>query len=294
MDIRDLLAVPPSCRLIEHLSYGQYAEIPALRASHVKSCLFMDAEKLPVISPLHLKAAYEETGEEKESESLLFGKAIHCLLLEPKEFERRFTFYEGRRDSRTKDFQNFLSDNVGKDILKSSGPMSWEWCLEAGKAMVANDVVQPYIECGAAEVTGLAPICDVPCKVRFDWISISENCILDVKTTRDIGPLEFWWSFKRYGYGLQLAMYQHAYFRVTGNTLPVVIVAIENHPPFASVVYSIPDELLKRELSTVFKVCKSVRQALDSDHWPSFASEPMVLAIPDYEMQEADMVSWEE
>jgi hypothetical protein len=294
MNIIDLRNGCGQSRLLEGIPYEEYAEIPALRASVIKDGIFRDAEKQPVISARHLRASYQGQSY-KESESLLFGKALHCLLLEPQDFAARFACYEGRRDERTKAYQEFLQDNAGKDILKATGPMSWEWCMEAAIALVENEAVGEYIAAGAREVTGLAAVHDIPCKCRYDWLSISKHAILDVKTTRSIGPIEFWWEFKRYGYGIQLALYQHVYAVITGKHLPVVVVACENHPPFVSVVYAVPDELLRRELELIFRVCDVVRQCLETDLWPSFAGNTVLpLAIPDYEMEEIDFVSWEE
>jgi hypothetical protein len=247
-----------------------------------------------VVSPRHIKASYE--GESiKASESMLFGKALHCLLLEPDEFTKRFASYDGRRDERTKAYQEFLEDNEGKDVLKSTGPLSMEWCIEAGMEMVKNTAVQEYIAAGAREVTGLAPVKDLACKCRFDWLSVSRPAILDVKTTRAVGPLDFFYEWQRYGYGKQLALYSHLYEVITGEILPVVIVAVENKPPFCSVVYDIPSELLRRELELIFRVCETVKKCLDSDDWPSFAgTASLPLALPDWAMSEVDFVSWEE
>jgi exodeoxyribonuclease VIII len=293
MDINDLLAPPPEPQLIEGIPYEEYHEIPALRASVVKDGLFKDVEKQVVISPRHILASFQ--GESyKESESMTFGKALHCLLLEPDEFEKRFAYYDGRRDERTKAYQEFLEENEGKSVLKTTGPMSWEWCLEAASELCQNDVVQEYIAAGAREVTGLATVHDVPCKVRYDWLSVSKQSILDVKTTRSIGPVEFFYEWNRYGYGIQMAMYSHVYQAITGVALPVVIVAVENHPPFCSVVYEIPSELLRRDLEIVFRVCDTVKRCLDTNEWPSFASEARPLAVPDWAMEDCDLVSWEE
>lgn len=293
MDINDLRVCSPASQLLEGIPYEQYHQIPALRASVIKDGLFRVVEKQTVVSPRHIKASYE--GEStKASESMLFGSALHCLLLEPHDFEKRYCFYDGRRDERTKAYQEFLEENEGKSILKSTGPMSWDWCLQAAQELCKNEVVQEYIVAGAREVTGLAPVHDMACKVRYDWLSISKHAILDVKSTRAVGPVDFWFEFSRYGYGVQLALYHHVYKIITGDDLPVVIVAVENKPPFCSAVYEIPSELLRRELELIFRVCDTVRKCLDASEWPSFAIGILPLAIPDWAMQDCDLVSWEE
>lgn len=292
MDIYDLLSVPQERRLIENLPFDQYQTIPALRSGVIKDGLDEDANHEVLISPLHIKESYE--GQlTKDSESMQFGRALHSLLLTPDEFAEHFCFYEGRRDERTKAYQEFLEDNRGKEILKKSGPMSWDWCMQAAMSLCKDSAVQPYIASGISEVTGLAPLDGLPCKSRFDWLSTSEGAIVDVKTTRTIGPRRFWGEWSRYGYGIQLALYQQVYREIFGVHLPVVVVAIENCPPFSSVVYSVPDDLLEQYLGTVMDVIGKVKECLETREWPNFAhGKVLPLAVPDYAMDVADTLDW--
>jgi len=291
MDIQDLLSAPRPCTLSTDNSYEEYAAIPALRSGAVKDGLLQDADGY-VISPRHIQAAYCGVIE-KEGESLLFGKALHCLMFEPQEFERGFCYFEGRRDARTKAYQDFLLENGDKAILKKSGAQSYDWCLKAAESFCDNPTIKPFTEAGAAEVTGQAVIEDVPVKARFDWISASREAIVDLKTSQSIGPRDFWGSWKRYGYGIQMALYREVYKLITGNTLPVYIIALENHPPFVSVVYEVPSELLDRDVMLVYRVCEAVRGCLERREWPSFADNDVVpLCVPDWEM-EASVIDWD-
>lgn len=295
MDITELLSAPRKSQIIEHLSYGDYASIPALRSHQIGAGVSHDAERQPIISPFHIKAAYEGRMAHDDTESMLFGRAIHCLLLEPKEFEKRFCCYDGRRDERTKAYQEFLADSLGKEVLKVRGALSWEWCMEAATELCRNEVVKPFVAAGGREVSVVADLGGLPCKARIDWLSISAHAIVDVKTTRAIAPLAFWYEFNRYSYGLQMAMYQEVYRIASGKHLPVFIIAIENKPPFSSVVYSVPQELLDRELRTVKKCVAAVRGCLETGQWPSWGgNEVQALEIPDWEMAEEDLVDWGE
>lgn len=287
MDIMDLRG-GITVGLDPDVSFEDYQKIPALRSGVIKDGLFYDADKQPVVSPLHIRAAYEQV-DEKSTDSMDFGAALHCLLLEPQEFTERYAFFEGRRDPRTKAYQDFIEENQGKKVLK---PASWQWCLQAAQILCEDPVVKPYIESGRAEVTGTTVVDTVPCKVRFDWLSESKDRIVDVKTAQDVGPDAFWRAWRRYGYGLQLALYQHVYELITDRYVPVVVVAIENHPPFCPVVYEVPEALLSRDLFIVQRVIERVRQCLEDARWPSFATTEQPLAVPDSEMEEVDVVVW--
>jgi hypothetical protein len=164
----------------------------------------------------------------------------------------------------------------------------------AAEQLCNSASVQPYIAEGQREVTGLAPIGDVQCKVRWDWLSTSMKAILDVKTTRSVDPLGFWYEFNRFGYGIQLALYRQVYEEIAQVRLPVVIVAVENQPPFCSVVYQIPEALLDQELRTIHMVVKKVRECLDSGDWPAFDyGVELPLSVPDYVM-EVEALDWSE
>ena len=291
MDIQDLSSAPRPTTLSTDVSYEEYAAIPALRSGVMKDGLLQDADGY-VISPRHIQASYRGTID-KEGESLMFGKALHCLMFEPEVFERDFCYFDGRRDARTKAYQDFLQENGSKTILKKSGSMSYDWCLWAAEAFCECPVIKPFTEKGAAEVTGQAVIEDVPVKARFDWISASRECIVDLKTSQSVGPRDFWGSWKRYGYGVQMALYREVYKLITGNTLPVYIIALENHPPFVAVVYEVPVDLLDRDAMLVYRVCETVRGCLETGEWPSFAGQDIVpLCVPDWEM-EASVIDWD-
>lgn len=294
MDITELLSAPHKSQIIEHLPYDDYARIPALRSHQLGAGVSYDAEHQPIISPFHIKAAYEGRMAKEDTESMLFGRALHCLLLEPKEFEARYCAYDGRRDERTKAYQEFLAESVGKEVLKVRGALSWEWCMEAATELLANDVVKPFVAVGAREVSVVAEVGGLPCKARIDWLSISAHAIVDVKTTRAIAPLAFYYEFKRYGYGQQMAMYQEVYRVASGKHLPVFLIVIENKPPFSSVVYSVPQELLDRELRTVKKCVGAVQKGLETGQWLAWGgNEVRALEIPDWCMQDEDLVDWE-
>lgn len=294
MEIECLLSAPRPTALSPDVSYDEYAEIPAIRSGVVKDGLVQDAGRQPIVSPAHIKHSFEGLLV-KDSDSLDFGKAMHTILLEPHKFEHEYCAFDGRRDARTKAYQDFLAENAGKTVLKAHGDKSYAWCLRAAQELCKYDEVKPFTEAGAAEVTGQAVIDNIPVKARYDWLSQSKDAIVDIKTSMHIGPIEFWRSFHSFGYGIQLALYREVYRLITDNQLPCFIIAIENHPPFCCVVYEVPGELLDLQLHLVHRVTKAVGECLETGQWPTFArGEVQPLAVPDWAMEEVDVLDWSE
>lgn len=294
MRISDLATAPRPVCLSPDVSYPEYAEIPAVRSGVVKDSLVEDVGRQFIVSPAHIKRSYE--GQlAKDSDSLDFGKALHCLMFEPDKFESEFCACELRRDMRTKAYQDFVEANAGKTVLKAHGDRSYQWCLDAAVAFCQVPEIKPFTECGIAEVTGQGVISDVPVKARYDWISQSRDCLVDLKTSMAIGPMDFWRSFKRYGYGIQLALYREIYRQISSIVLECFIIAIENHPPFSAVVYEVPGDLLDRDMALVRTVCDKVAECLEKDEWPSFSyGQVLPLLVPEWEMESVDVLDWSE
>jgi hypothetical protein len=58
-------------------------------------------------SPLH----YKMKPDRPDTAALGMLRAIHALVLEPEEFDRDFAIFDGRRDKRSRSYQEFLEQN---------------------------------------------------------------------------------------------------------------------------------------------------------------------------------------
>lgn len=120
-----------------------------------------------------------------ETPAMLFGTAMHCLILEPQKFKKQFVFAP-KCDKRTKIgkeiFNKFQAENEGKTMLKEE---FFEALTDMRDAIryhpTANDVLSLD---GNVEVEKelTFEFQGVPCRMKADLINHDKHCIVDLKT----------------------------------------------------------------------------------------------------------------
>lgn len=116
------------------------------------------------------------------------------------------------------------------------------------------------------------------CKVLLDCLSAT--WIAELKTTTDVGP-----AFERraanLGYHRQLAWQREAVRALTGETMPVVLVAVEQDYPHDVAVYDVDDDLLTTGLVEVRECVSRLVECQQTDVWPGrLGAGRSVLSLP--------------
>ena len=181
------------------LSFEEYKELPGINSSRLKHLS-------------HSALAYRENPSTVGKRPSLLGHMVHCLLLEPQDFEYRYAVLpEGMRaDPRTKVYKEFLSKCttdqeivpektyvLAADIVENVE--NDELCYHHLNEDEGQNEVTIQWEC---QETGLL------CKARPDRIAV--RGVTDIKTTKDCTPDGFPYEAKRYGYWRQAAHYKEA------------------------------------------------------------------------------------
>lgn len=161
---------------------------------------------------------FERNAPRFESLSLGLGTLVHCLLLEPKEYENRYLIAP-ECDRRTKEgkatWEEFQNANDGSKKIVSAKDDSIAHSI--AECAMAHPLISKYLQDqdGKAEVSiyFTDPTTDLQCKIRPDWLIVREKdgrkkiiCI-DVKTTSDFG--NFASSVWNYRYHVQQEFYRH-------------------------------------------------------------------------------------
>lgn len=262
----------------ETLPWSEYHAFPAMRCS-----VLVHGRK----SMLHLRHAWEQGTE--DSEYLLWGRALHCLLLERAEFVGRYCAYDGVRNEKHKAYQEFLEANAGKEVLRATGQFSMESVLAAARAVCASELVNSFTHTGIAELSGFCVEAGLQCKFRIDWISTSAEAIVDVKTARTIEARPFGQQFFALSYDIKLGLYQRWYQQLTGRHWPVFVLAIENTAPFDSTVVPVPQVVLDDGAAKGLEILERVKTCIETDHWPGIAGDELYpLEVPNYVMEEVE------
>jgi len=146
--------------------------------------------------------------------------------------------------------------------------------MASGVAM--NDTAIDLLLYGRAEGVVRAEYCGVPCQIRIDWTHPHRG-IVDLKTCDDLTWFEA--DARRFRYHNQLAFYQSVLAEVTGELVPVHVVACEKKEPYRCGVWRVSDDTLaiaRKENEAAIRRLKACR---DRDIWPTGFEEMRILDI---------------
>lgn len=286
MQIEDVVLGPFRRGMVFNMPFDDYRDQPAINASTLKAGFTGKT-----INVKRIKWAFEHGRE--DTEAMLFGRSLHCLMFEPHEFEKRYCAYDGVRNKRHTAYQDFLADHAGAEVMKLDGAYSYNMALEAAVAFTECKEVAPLTKAGMGEVTLFSEHLGMQTRSRLDWISTIEHVLTDMKTARDVSEEAFGRQFFGLHYDVQLGMYRDMLEELTGQKWPVKCIAVENKPPYETVVYDIPDAVLDQGWERAKMAIERVRKAIDTGHWPGVSDGGCVpLFIPSWEMEET--VEWSE
>lgn len=237
---------------------------------------------------LHLRHAWDVP--RKDTDAMLWGRAVHCLLFEPREFEARYTCWEGRRAGGA--YQDFVEDHCGMEVLTAA---QYEGAMAAGRRFTDESLVLPLIESGQSEVSVFCPEAGLQCRGRMDRVS-TDGVIVDLKTTKDLEARAFGRDFYRFHYDIKLGLYRRWLSKVLGYQFRVVVVCLENcgtpskpEGPYDIAVVPIADAVLDRGAERGVSILRRVAACIESEYWPGVAEgEEYWLDVPTWEMDDLE------
>lgn len=215
-------------------------------------------------SPMHFK--YMQEHPKEDTPSLLFGRALHKMILESESFETEFAVCPNM-DKRTKagkeQYHLFLLKNVGREIVLQE---------DYNVMLAMADVIKQH-ELARKLLTGqheqsffwTDPDTGERCKCRPDCIAEYEGrlYLVDYKTTDSCAGSDFERSVRKYGYDFQAGMYTEGVFANTFERYGFKFVAQEKKPPYAVRVYDCSEEFIQqgydkfREYIGIYHQCKT-------------------------------------
>lgn len=270
--------------IVPRVPWSQYLQEAGLNPSTiVKGVRGMHDDGELILSMLALKHAWDNPGE--DTDDLLWGRALHCLLYEPGLFEQRYVRWDGGKRYGGA-WDDFRADNYGKEPLTAK---QWESVLSAAQAFVREPRVQEIIEQGQSEVVVFRSVAGVQCRGRLDHVSSSRHLISDLKSAVTIAPRQFGHAFYRYFYDLKLGCYRRWFSELSSESWPVSVIALEKEEPWDIAVIPIPDAVLDYGYEKALKVIKRVRQCIESGVWPGITGgEEGYLHVPHNQMENVE------
>lgn len=225
------------------------------------------------ISPAHYRASFQYT--RKQSPALLLGSAVHCAVLEPDLFGKRYALAD--YDRRTKEGKAAYAELLDKGQEGLSAEI-YTQVIGMQKSVMTHSIASSLLQNGDAEVSCFQNIDGVHTKARADYLR-KDGIIVDLKTTASATPTEFAKSIANFNYHRQAAWYLDLFGREM-DVETFMFICVEKEPPYAVAVYELDaDSILQgkaecERLFTIYKHC------IELDDWPSYPEEVRTLSLP--------------
>jgi hypothetical protein len=269
---------------MQEMEQGRYDNLPS--EQYRNECYGWSKSSLDKATRSIAHYLYSKENPE-QTESLTFGAAFHCAILEPEKFESEYVVAP-ECDRRTtigkKIWADFVFENSGKSIIKAAEMES----ITAMREMIAaHPVASELLKCGSPEVsyfwkdqgTGLN------CKCRADFVCNDNwNTVVDLKTTDNASIEEFQRSVGKYRYHVQAAYYLDGISLVEEKKhTNFLIIAVEKNPPYCVAVYDMIQTLdagraaYERDLETVESYVKA-----NGDCWIGYPQNIQTIKLPAY------------
>lgn len=203
----------------------------------------------------------------EQTKAMLIGSAVHCAVLEPALFPHRYTVApaaDGRTKAGKELLARFAEDNAGKTILP---PADYEQVVAMANATWIHPAARNILTGGQAETSIFQDHHGALCKVRPDWIT--EDLLVDVKTTVDASPEAFSKACWNYRYHVQAALYLDVANAAMGDRFnSFVFIAIEKAAPYQVAVYVADAAMVEAGRVVYHHDLETYRRCVETDTWP--------------------------
>lgn len=245
---------------IHDLTFEDYEDLPGWNWSRLKH-----ANK----SAAHAAKAWQSS-DEKNSDAVLLGRAVHCLVLTPNRYNDEFYTYV-HVDRRTAAGRQAHAEAVAQAGTKIMIPMTLhEKAIAMCNAIESHPIAKELIESAKTEVVYTWEYKNVPLKARVDIIGENDRglYIADIKTCESAHCLDFPKYARKMMYAEQVVFYG---LGVEANKSALVaskyIIAVEREEPYCVAVYSICSDTESAALETVMKCCDTVALWTGKDYY---------------------------
>jgi len=219
--------------------------------------------------------------EQADTPALLFGRAVHCAVLEPDQFAERYQPMDLGRSKAAK-AARAEAEEAGYTPLDASAHQE---ALDIAASVRNHPACGLVLSAGEAEVsivwtdeTGLR------CKARIDWLAPSVAA--DLKTTKDASPEGFARAVATYRYHVQQAHYLAGCEALGIEAEAFLFMAVEKTAPYPVACYQLSDATsnagfrLWRHHLRGFAICET------AGRWPAYSDEIETLNLPAWAMNE--------
>jgi hypothetical protein len=203
----------------------------------------------------------------KSTKSMDLGTLIHTYILEKNHFLDRY-FPAVFKDRRKKEYLEAKKIADGKEVVSKK---YYESCKLIDEKLAKDPIGKNLFTNGKVEhsIFWKDPETGLLLKSRPDFIS--DNYIVDIKTTQCAEKYQFRKSVKNYKYHIQAAMQLDAYKAVTGKShLNYIYFAIEPEEPFVFSIITLGDDFIEAGREEYKKGLQLYLECMKNNYWPGY------------------------
>lgn len=239
----------------------------------------------------HKRYIAKQIVSEEPSAAFRIGSAVHCSVLEPAEWSKRYAIKPEGIDRRTKEgkerWAQFEQQNGGKTIIDQDESAL---VLQMTDAVRQNPLAAQLLGRGVPEATWRTGG-TMPLQCRTDWFN-PDGCeltdgrayVADLKTVESLDD-ETFSNFER-------AVFRFGYHRQAGFYLPLIselwakpvfdffFIAAEKCEPFGVAVFRLTDDAVALGQDETVADLRDLKRCIDFDVWPNIDAVVRELGVP--------------
>lgn len=239
-----------------------------------------------LLNKLYSGCSRDLTIEKEETDALLFGKAFHCLVLEPECFNERFVFTPKFEPTDGKEYKNFKATKNYKEQLaeftsnnydKTIIPYEWSVQMNDMNARLhESKLMQEELNGGMAEMalfTEIQP--ELYAKIKMDYVVDDSIAIIyDLKTTSKGKANKHNWikAVNAMNYDLQAAFYSSIYSAVFDKKVLFVWLVIEKEKPYNFAWYQAGKNIINNGLKKVAESIETYMETIAKDNYIGYGN----------------------
>lgn len=232
--------------------------------------------------------------EKPDTASLLMGRAIHTIVLEPHLFNQQFTSYEPEFNGATKQGKALKATNPDKHIFSAN---DFSKIMDINKAVRNNKVFQHFMDVNNEENRGLVEcslmytLDDLPIGLKSRPDFFNDNIVIDLKTCTSATLREFEMSVFNYGYHMQAAMMQDALLQLTGKVYEnFLFLCVEKTPPYVCTAILLDQRTITEGHHAYRSAVRKYIECCEKNNWPEYYDGIQSAGLPEwYFKQKQDM-----
>lgn len=234
-------------------------------------------------SPYHYWYKYinPDYKPEPATPAQIIGNALHTLILEPNEFEKRYfvipEFNKATKQGKER-WQKIKFELGSKETLTTN---QYQTLQAIAASLKKNNLATQLIENAEIEQSLYwdDPDTGILCKCRPDILRC--NLVCDLKTAKDGSPRSFQYAAFDYGYYIQAAMVREAIKQLKQKLIKdFLFLVIEKSAPYAISIYQLDEASLDKGYQEFKTLLARYQQCLETNDWPAYSIQE--ISLPRY------------